>query len=638
MTDTLRGALAPASADNPSGLRFRDFTVAIETRADAPEGDERLAVAISSEASVERWDWGTGEKYLEVLDHSRGGPDLSYARDGLPFCLDHDLRKQIGLLEDVRVDDDGLIRGLLRAGNHPDAGWVIADMRAGIRKKVSIGYVPGRTYTQSKPKKGEVPERRYTGWLLYEASSVAVPADYDVGVGRSAPGAPLPQQTDPAAANVAQTMERQMDQKTTSERGTAPAPDTRAAELAVLAREAGMPERAAEWIVNGTSVADARAEALRALREAKATQPEVRGAADPTVQVGKDRATEQPWAEDGHDFFRAVVAAGRGADVDPRLRAQRAQNTLTGDEGGFAVPAPVVQMFLEATLTGGEILSRVTQRPVTTGNSYVETVVKEDARTNGARNGGVRGYWLAEDGTYIESQAATRQLDLKLQKLGALVKLTEEQMEDGPALLSFLQEQVPEELRFVAEQAVWEGTGAGQPLGFSNSGALITVAIEGSQTIANTAGNIWTNAARMYSRMPARMLGGAAWFINQELWAKILTATAGTAGGSHPMFTPPGQLENAPNGSLYGRPIVPVEYASAEGTVGDFVFANFADYLFIAKGGIRQQTSMHVEFTRDRQLLKFTWRVNGAPRTRTPLTPFKGANTLSPYIALAARS
>jgi hypothetical protein len=72
--------------------------------------------------------------------------------------------------------------------------------------------------------------------------------------------------------------------------------------------------------------------------------------------------------------------------------------------------------------------------------------------------------------------------------------------------------------------------------------------------------------------------------------------------------------------------------------VGDFVFANFSDYLFIQKGGIKQSASMHVEFARDRQVLKFTWRVNGAPRTRVPLTPFKGSSTVSPYIALAARS
>lgn len=618
--------------DNPSGFRTREFTVRAERAGE--EETAPLRIAISSEAPVERYDWRTGEYYDEVLDHSPSGPDLSYVRDGLPFLLDHDIENQIGLGTTPTVDADGVLRTEVIRGNHPDAAWVFADMAAGIRKKVSIGYWPGMRFVQTKDEATGRITRRYSGWMLYEASSVAVPADYAVGVGRSASGAV---RTEQAVNPANSTKETTMTVDTTSERGAAPAPDTRAAELAVLAREGGMPEKAAEWIVNGTTVDAARSEVVAALR-AKAEQRAPMQPTTPVVTDVRDRAEEKPWQDDGADFFRAVVVAGRGGPVDVRLAAQRAQNTVLGAEGGFAVPAAVTTNMLEATVTGGELLSRVATRPVTTGNSYVETLVKEEARTNGARNGGVRGYWLAEDGNYVESQAETRQLDIKLQKLGALVKLTEEQMEDGPALVSFLNEQVPEELRFVAEQAIWEGSGTGQPLGFMNSGALVTVAIEGSQTIANTAGNIWANAANMYARMPARMVGGAAWFIQQQLWSKILTATAGTSGGSHPMFTPAGRLESAPFGAIYGRPIIPVEYASAEGTVGDFVFANLSDYLLISKGGIRQNTSMHVEFVRDRQVMKFTWRVNGAPRTRVPLTPFKGSNTLSPYIALAGRS
>lgn len=623
---------APATRSNPGGTLYREVT--IEREAPAAGGEPALRVAISSEAPVMRYDWRTDEEYLEVLDHDEGGPDLSYAADGLPFLRDHRLGDQVGLLEGVTLDADKRLRGTLTQGNHPDAAWLFADMRSGVRKKVSIGYWPGSTYTQEKTAGGQI-VRRYRGWSIYEASTVTVPADYDVGVGRGAPGrAPTPSDI-PAVADKARTKERTMVDNA-SERGAAPAPDTRPQELAVLAREGGVTERLADWISNGVTVEQARAEVIKHLREKAAAQPVVTAA--PGIAVGEDRAATKPWAENGGDFFRAVVSAGRGGQLDPRLQASRAQNTLLGEEGGFAIPAPVVNTFLEATMTGGELLSRVSNRPVTNGNSYVETVVKEEARTNGSRNGGVRGYWTAEDGSITESQAATRQIDLKLQKVAAVVKLTEEQMEDGPALVSFLNEQVPEELRFVAESAIWEGTGAGQPLGAMASGALVTVAIEASQTIANTAGNIWVNAAKMFSRMPARMLGGGAFFINQELWAKILTATAGTTQPAAPMFTPPGQLASLPNGGIYGKPIVPIEYASAEGTVGDFVFANFADYLLIQKGGIKQNTSMHVEFLRDRQVLKFTWRVNGAPRTRVPLTPFKGSNTLSPYIALAARS
>jgi HK97 family phage major capsid protein len=623
---TTENPFAPETRENPVGFRTREFTAVAERAGETD--DAPLRIAISSEAAVPRYDWRTGEEYDEVLDHAEGGVDLSYVRDGLPFLLDHDLSQQIGLGTAPTLDADRALRTEVQRGNHPDAAWVFADMAAGIRKKVSIGYWPGERYVQTKDARTGRTTRRYQGWMLYEASSVAVPADYAVGVGRSAQGAARTEQ----AVNPANSTETQMTVDTTSERGMAPAPDTRAQELAALARNFPTHARLADWIGESVSVDAAREEVMRKLAVAAEQRAPI--ASTPGIEVGKDRAGDAPWGTDGVDFIRAVVSAGRGGTVDPRLRAQ---NTVTGDEGGFAVPQPVVNMMLEATMTGGALLSRVSQRPVTNGNSYTETLVKEEARTNGSRNGGVRGYWLAEDGTYTESQAATRQLDLKLQKVGALVKLTEEQIEDGPALVSFLNEQVPEELRFVAEQAVWEGDGTGKPLGALSSGALVTVPVEVGQNIANTAANIWLNAAKMYSRMPTSMLDGAAFFINQSLWAKILTATAGAA-GAHPMFTAPGQLAAFPNGAIYGKPIVPVEYASAEGTVGDFVFANFRDYLLISKGGVRQATSLHAEFTRDRQLMKFTWRINGAPRTRVPLTPFKGADTLSPYIALAARA
>lgn len=635
MADTAQNRFAPRDEKNPSGALFREFTVTLDTRSE-DDTDPRLPIAISSEAPVERYDWWKSESYIEVLDHSPGGVDLTYARDGLPFCLDHSLRAQVGLLEDITIDADRVIRGRLRKGNHPDAEWVYADMAAGIRKKVSIGYWPGETYEQTKNADGAPPTRRYKGWMLYEASSVSVPADYEVGVGRSARGTAEPMHPSPAAADKAHNQEQRMADENAPVPGAPAASDTRAAELAVVAKESGIGERLADWIVSGTTVAEARAEAFKALR---ASKPETMQAAPVAVVVGKDRGEDQPWKDDsGVEFMQAVVRAGRGGSVDVRLAANRAQNTQVGEDGGFAVPVPVANMMLEASITGGELLSRVTERPVTQGNTYSETVVLEESRVNGSRNGGVRGYWVGEDQEITETQAKTRQHEDKLAKVAALAKLTEEQIEDGPAMLSFLQEQVPEELRFMQEAAIWEGSGAGQPYGAISSGALITVAIEGSQSIANTAGNLWVNAANMFSRMPTRLLGGAAWFINQQLWAKILTSTAGTSGGSNPMFTPPGQLASLPNGGIYGKPIVPIEYASAEGTVGDFVFANFSDYLVIRKGGLKTASSMHVDFVRERQALRFSLRMNGKPRTRTPLTPFKGANTLSPYIALAGRS
>lgn len=229
----------PYARDNPMGFRVREALTMTERRSedDDDKGDD-VYVAFSSEAAVERYDWMTGESYFEVLDHSPGAVDLSYAKDGLPFCLDHKLSQMIGLAEDVRIDGDRLGRCRAIQGNHPDAEWVFADMRSGIRKKISFGYWPGEDYTQTKRADGML-VRVYRGWRPFEVSTVPVPADYDqAGVGRSAPGASASASI-PAAGEKPHTKESTMSAVATPEPGTAPAPDTKAAErLAVIERAA----------------------------------------------------------------------------------------------------------------------------------------------------------------------------------------------------------------------------------------------------------------------------------------------------------------------------------------------------------------------------------------------------------------
>lgn len=614
---------------------YRDVVLDAESIRSADySDDDRIPMSISSEYGVERGGFFS-DPYIEVLSHDDDAVDLDRADGGLPLLMDHDHTRQIGVLEDVRVGPDKRLHGMARFSKSAAAQEIRQDVLDGIRTRTSIGYRVKELTQERKPSKDELAIYRATRWALYENSIVSIPADPTVGAGRKADEAAFPVtvrslDTD----NAPQGQEIPMSDKDTAapQRAATDVPTMdRSSEIVNMCALADMPQRAAEFVNSGLSLDAIRAEVFAAKRESAKVAPITQ------IDGMKERGESEPWAADGADFFRSVIKAGRGGESDVRLLAER-HKTIMGDEGGFAVPNAVVNVMLEATMTGGEILSRVTQRPVTSGNSYTETLVKEESRVAGSRNGGVRAFWLAEDGTYTDSQGSIRQLDLKLQKLGALCRVTEEQMEDGPAMVSWLNEQVPEELRFNAEQAIWEGDGTGKPLGAMASGALVTVAIESAQSIANTAGNIWVNAAKMYSRMPARSRANAAWFINDELWAKILTATAGTAAGAPPVFIAPGAVQQFPNGALYGRPIVPIEYASAEGTVGDFVFADFSDYILVSKGGIRSQSSMHVDFIRDKQALKFTWRLNGAPRTRVPVTPFKGSATKSPYIALAARS
>jgi HK97 family phage major capsid protein len=81
-----------------------------------------------------------------------------------------------------------------------------------------------------------------------------------------------------------------------------------------------------------------------------------------------------------------------------------------------------------------------------------------------------------------------------------------------------------------------------------------------------------------------------------------------------------------------------VEYAATLGTVGDITLADLRKYRLIRKGGVEQASSIHVRFTQGEQTFRAFYRCDGQPVPRSALTPFKGSNTLSPFITLATRS
>jgi HK97 family phage major capsid protein len=133
-------------------------------------------------------------------------------------------------------------------------------------------------------------------------------------------------------------------------------------------------------------------------------------------------------------------------------------------------------------------------------------------------------------------------------------------------------------------------------------------------------------------------LPDSAWFINQDVLPYLVVMTLGGTAAAQPVFLPPGAIANAPFGSLYGRPIVPVEYAATVGTPGDIVFAALSQYLVADKGGPQTAQSMHVNFLTDETVFRLTYRVDGQPRWNTPITPAKGVNTQSPFITLGTRA
>ena len=105
-----------------------------------------------------------------------------------------------------------------------------------------------------------------------------------------------------------------------------------------------------------------------------------------------------------------------------------------------------------------------------------------------------------------------------------------------------------------------------------------------------------------------------------------------------PVYLPPGGLSGDRFARLKGAPVIPTEFNPTLGTVGDIMLVDLSQYLLIDKGGPQADSSIHVRFINNEKTFRFIYRVDGRPLWNTVLTPAKGSNTLSPFVALATRS
>jgi HK97 family phage major capsid protein len=81
-----------------------------------------------------------------------------------------------------------------------------------------------------------------------------------------------------------------------------------------------------------------------------------------------------------------------------------------------------------------------------------------------------------------------------------------------------------------------------------------------------------------------------------------------------------------------------IEQCETLGDAGDIYFLDLSHYILTDKGAMQSAISMHVRFVYDETVLRFVYRVDGQPDVNSALTPFKGTNTVSPFVRIAART
>ena len=359
----------------------------------------------------------------------------------------------------------------------------------------------------------------------------------------------------------------------------------------------------------------------------------------PDVAAAPAPKQERKWASFG-EFLQAVQRAGTpGGHVDQRLMEQRATGLSEGipSDGGFLVQQDFVAELFNRTYMMGEITRRCRRFPISANSNGLKmNAVSETSRATGSRWGGIRGYWKAEGAQKTASTPEFRQIVLDLKKLAVLVYATDELLQDAAALETVVSQGASEEITFMTEDAVINGTGAGQPLGIMNAVALVSVAAEAGQAATTV---VYENVLNMWSRMWARSRANAVWLVNQDVEPQLYTMALNVGTGGAPVYLPAAGASATPYATLFGRPVVPVEYCATLGTTGDILLVDFSQYALADKGGIQSAMSMHVNFLYDETVFRFVYRVDGQPLWNAALTPFSGStNTLSPYVALATRS
>jgi HK97 family phage major capsid protein len=322
--------------------------------------------------------------------------------------------------------------------------------------------------------------------------------------------------------------------------------------------------------------------------------------------------------------------------MDPRLvRAPTGAGEIDPSAGGFLVQTDFSTAVFMRAYEMGEILSRVRKMGLSTAaNSIKIPAVDETSRVTGSRWGGVQSYWVGEGTTPTNTKPKFRLIELDLKKLMSLMYVTDELLADASVLTGIAGEAFSEEIMFMTEDGIFEGDGAGKPLGILNSNCLVTVSKETGQATQTI---VYENVLKMWSRCWGRSRRDAIWTINQDNEPQLyaMSQVIGTAGV--PVYLPANGISGSPYGTLFGAPVVTLEYNQTVGTLGDIVLADYSQYVLADKGGVQAASSMHVAFLTDEMVFRITYRVDGEPIWNAALTPFHGSNTLSPFVALAAR-
>lgn len=301
-------------------------------------------------------------------------------------------------------------------------------------------------------------------------------------------------------------------------------------------------------------------------------------------------------------------------------------------DGGFLVPERLRAELLRVSLESAIVRSRARVIPM---DSLTVPFPAIDSTSNASSvYGGITAYWTEEGATLTDTSPKFGRVKLLAKKLTAYSEVPNELFTDSIiSLAMFIDEVFPEALAWFEDIAFMTGGGVGEPLGWLNADAAVSVAKETGQA-ADTI--VWENLVKMFARMLPSSIARAVWIANVDTFPELATMALSVGTGGSAVWLNNG-VEGPPM-RILGRPVIFTEKCPTVGDAGDINFVDLGYYLIGDRQSMTSMSSEHYKFKNDQTAIRFIERVDGLPWLQSPITPQTGANTLSPFVKIAARA
>ena len=540
-------------------IRYRNIDL---SRAKFIDEDTRtVRIGVSSEEPVER-SFG-----LEILSHKAEDVNMEFINSGrAPLLLDHDMTKQIGVIEDFRLDETAKRTiAVVRFGKSRLASEVFEDVKDGIRMNISVGYRVNKLMRIKDSK--EVAYR--AAWSPMEVSSVSVPADQSrlVGVGRSQSFKEIKMDNevnlDEVKAKSAEEVKAELKRNSQ--------------EIYKLAERHNQKDLAARAIAEHKTIEEFRGELLETIASKPLETPKDIGLSKKEMKRfslvkginalanPSDRAAQKAAEFEFECSAAAAEAYGRnsqGLMLPPEVLREWNQRDLnTSDDAGI-----VGQDF-----RGGDFIDALTNSSsVMSAGATLLRGLQGDVKIP-KKTGTSTAAFVSSEGTAVaESEMTIGSVTMSPKTLGCFTDVTRQLLTQSSLdVENLIRNDIAQSMALAIDAGALEGSGtSGNPTGIKNTSGINTVTFAGANPT-------WAETVNMESQVAVdnALIGNLSYIMRADDYGSLKT-TEKASGTAQFVVDRDGRVNN------YGVVV------SNQPTSGDHYFGNFSDLLVGFFGGL----------------------------------------------------